>query len=467
MMVKKLTVIAFVVACIVMLSIHVTAQDMPPLPGEVIVEDIGSPRGLAFDSDGHLWIADAGVGGETVLSIDVDGTEQLINAGLTGQVITVAPDGTVTNAIVGLPSYYTSPERSNGLYRVIPTDESLWLVYSGNGRFSFGAYWMDTIVEIDRTTLSPRTIINLEDFERVNNPDGNAYDTNVADIVWADDGTMYIVDAAGNDLLSWTAEDGLQLVTAWTENPVPTAIEIADNGDLYIGFLGEGMADGSAFIERWSDGELVETFSGLTAVTDILLAGDTLYAVEFVNYVDDVAGTGRVVQVSADGVTPIAENLVAPFAIAQDSEGALYVTYGAVAFMPDLSGGVLKLDSSSMEVEADESDEEETVLTGVELGREIFRLGENGAQRCGNCHRATTRGFAVDAAPNLAGIADVAGERVEGLTAEEYLRESILYPSNHIEGVWRTPMPEDYIDLLTEEEVDALVDYMMQLTSES
>ena len=456
-----------VVGICTILWIQALAQDDLIPSGDIIATDIGSPRGLAFDVDGNLWIADAGIGGDTVLNITVDGTEQTINAGLTGRVIQVTSDGTESDVIVGLPSYYTSPERSNGLYRVIPTEDAIWLVYSGNGRFSFGAYWMDTIVELDAMTLSPRTIINLEDFERVNNPDGNAYDTNVADIAWADDGTMYIVDAAGNDLLSWTADDGLQLVTAWEANPVPTAIEIADNGDLYISFLGEGMADGVATIERWSDGELVETFTGLTAVTDILLDGEDLYAVEFVNYVDDVAGAGRVVQVNSDGITTVADNLIAPFGIAQDADGALYVTYSAVAFVPDVSGGVVKLESSSLDSDVETTDEPEVLLSGVELGREIFRLGKNGAQRCANCHRVTTRGFAIDPAPNLEGIVDVAGDRVEGLTAEEYLRESILYPENHIEGVWQTPMPVDYIGLLSDEDVEALVVYMMQFTVES
>ena len=90
-----------------------------------------------------------------------------------------------------------------------------------------------------------------------------AYDTNVADIAWGADGTLYIVDAGSNALYTWTEADGVQLVTAWG-NDVPTAIEIADNGDIYIGFLGEGIAPGAAKIERWSGGEVVETFAGLT-----------------------------------------------------------------------------------------------------------------------------------------------------------------------------------------------------------
>jgi hypothetical protein len=175
-----------------------------------------------------------------------------------------------------------------------------------------GAYWADSVVELDAATLRTKTVINLNDFEAVNDPDGAGYDSNVADIAWAADGTMYIVDAGGNDLLSRTPEDGLQLVTAWPDNPVPTSIEIAENGDIYIGFLGAGLAPGAGKIERWSGGELAETFSNLNTVTDILLDGDTLYAVQMVIFGEQGPGPGSVVTVSADGVNVVADGLLTP-----------------------------------------------------------------------------------------------------------------------------------------------------------
>lgn len=446
------------------------AQENPPLPGEIIISDLASPRALAFDESGNLYVADAGNGGDQILTTVVGENEITVNGGLTGRIVAVAPDGTVRDVIVGLPSYYSSPERSDGIYRVIPDGDSLWLVFSGSGRVNTGTYWRNAIVELSASTLGTRQIIHFDDFERVNDPDGNGYDTNVADIAWSSDGTAYIVDAAGNDLLSWTEADGLQLVTEWEDNPVPTAIEIADNGDLYISFLGEGMAPNSATIERWSDGELVETFTGLTAITDILLDGENLYAVEFVNYVEDEAGPGRVVQVTQESITPIVENLVAPFGIAQDADGALYISYGAVEFVEGMSGGVIKVNPETVEMDASNEDTEAVVdvmLAGdVERGREIFRSGINDAQRCANCHRVTTRGFAVDAGPNLEGIGDLAGERVESMTAEDYLRDSIVNPLNFvIEHNFQNPMPEDYAVTLTEQEIEDLVAYMLQLTN--
>lgn len=461
--------LAFMVLLFVLLAVVgiVTAQDMP---GEIVISNLDSPRGLAFDDEGNLFIADSGNGGDQSFTITVDGAEITSTVGLSGRVVSVAPDGTATDVLLGLPSYLVSPQRSDGLYRVIPNGDSLWLVFSGSGKTTSGTYWRNSIVELDATTLATRRVINLDEFEAANDPDGSGFDTNVADIAWGPDGVAYIVDAAGNDLLSWTEDDGLQVVTAWADNPVPTAVEVADNGDLYVSFLATGMESEAAVIERWSDGALVETFTGLTAVTDIVLDGADLYAVEFVNYVEDEAGPGRVVKVTADGLTTVAENLVAPFAIAKGPDDALYVTYGAVAFVEGLTGGVVRIDLLEAEMNASDSQLEsgvDVVLAGnVENGREIFRSGINDAQRCANCHRVTTRGFAVDAGPNLEAISEKVEDRIEGMTAEEYLRDSIINPQNYVvEGDYLNPMPDDYAVLLTEQEIEDLVAYMMQLTS--
>ncbi len=336
----------FVVGLMFMLTglLSVMAQEeMPPLPGEMVLGDLSAPRGLAFDANGNLLVAVAGTGGETQFTMLGPEGESTVNAGLSGRIVSIAPDGTAADLIVGLPSYALAME-TLGVYRIIPNGDSLWLIFSGAGAGNTGAYWQDSIVEYDAETMSVKTVINLNDFEAANDPDGNGYDTNVADIAWGADGTLYIVDAGGNDLLSWTAEDGLQLVHAWTDNPVPTSIEIAENGDFYIGFLGAGLAPGAGKIEHWSGGELVETFSGLNAVSDILLDGDTLYAVQLTIFTDQGPGPGSVVSVTADGATPIAEGLLAPFGIAQGADGALYVTFGTIAFAPGMTGGVVRLD---------------------------------------------------------------------------------------------------------------------------
>jgi hypothetical protein len=244
--------------------------------------------------------------------------------------------------MTGLPSY-AAPNEVIGLYRAIPRGESLWVVFSGEGPVSSGAFWANNIVEIDRKTMIVKRVINLSGFEAANDPDGRGYDTNVADITWAEDGTMYIVDAGGNDLLTWTEADGLKVINTWKDNSVPTAIEVAANGDYYVAHLGEAIAPGAGKVEHWSNGELVETFAGLTGVTDILLDGDKLYAVELFLFGPNGPGPGRVVSLANGTATPVAEGLITPFGLAKGPDGALYVSFGTIAFAPGMTGGVVKL----------------------------------------------------------------------------------------------------------------------------
>ncbi|MBE2184251.1 MAG: ScyD/ScyE family protein [Anaerolineae bacterium] len=340
---QLLKLVLVLIPVLVTLLPAVAQEGLPPLPGELILGDLGAPRGLAFDANGNLLVAVAGTGGESSFTMSGPEGENAVNAGLSGRIISIAPDGTASDRIVGLPSY-AFPMETGGVYRIIPNGDSLWLLFSGNGSGNTGAYWADSVVEYDAETLVVKNVINLNGFEAANDPDGNGYDTNVADIAWDEDGTLYIVDAGGNDLLSWTAESGLQLVHAWPDNPVPTSIEIAENGDMYIGFLGTGMVPGAARIEHWSGSELVETFSGLSTVSDILLDGDTLYAVQLVIFTDAGPGPGSVVTITADGAAPVAEGLIAPFGIARGPDDALYVTFGTIAFAPGMTGGVVRLD---------------------------------------------------------------------------------------------------------------------------
>lgn len=337
----RIQIMALLLCAILLAAPTLAQEDMPPLPGELVIGDLPAPRGIAFDADGNLIVTVAGSGGEQeLMAIGPEG-EQTFQVGLSGQVISVSPDGVSQPLLNGLPSYAGAME-TTGAYRAIPHEDALWVLNSTSGPFSpFG----NTIIEMDLTTGFPRRIINPGQFEALNNPDGNEIDSNVADIAWLADGTMVIVDAGANALLRWTEAEGLSVITAWTENSVPTSIEIAENGDFYIGFLGAGIAPGAGKIEHWSNGELVETFGGLTGVTDILLDGETLYAVQLFLFTEQGPGPGSVVMVNADGITPVAEGLVTPFALAKGPDGALYVSFGTIAFAPGMTGGVVRLAS--------------------------------------------------------------------------------------------------------------------------
>ena len=127
-------------------------EEMPPLPGELVLGDLGAPRGLAFDANGDQLVAVAGTGGETEFTMLGPEGESTVNAGLSGRIVSIAPNGTAADLIVGLPSYALAME-TLGVYRIIPNGESLWLIFSGAGAGNAGAYWQDSVVEYDAETL--------------------------------------------------------------------------------------------------------------------------------------------------------------------------------------------------------------------------------------------------------------------------------------------------------------------------
>ncbi len=86
---------------------------------------------------------------------------------------------------------------------------------------------------------------------------------------------------------------------------------------------------------------------------------------------------------------------------------------------------------------------------------------------CGACHMIGSLGEAHKVGPDLTNIREVAGERVPGLSAVEYVRQSIVDPNAFI--VAECPngpclaniMPRDYGERLTDEQIEAIVNYLL------
>jgi mono/diheme cytochrome c family protein len=86
----------------------------------------------------------------------------------------------------------------------------------------------------------------------------------------------------------------------------------------------------------------------------------------------------------------------------------------------------------------------------------------NSAPGCATCH--STEPGEVIVGPSLAGVASRAGERVEGQTAEQYLRNSILDPNAYVvDGFSAGTMYQDFASVLNDQQVDDLVAYLLTL----
>ncbi len=79
---------------------------------------------------------------------------------------------------------------------------------------------------------------------------------------------------------------------------------------------------------------------------------------------------------------------------------------------------------------------------------------------CGGCH--TIQGLSAGTlAPNLTQIGKVAASRKPDLSAEEYIRESILTPTAFVVEGYQPIMPQNYGEQLSQQELDDLVAFLL------
>ncbi len=331
-MLRKFLVFVMLLACLSVFHVPATAQG-----DDTLVEGLNGPRGMAYDADGNLYVAEAGTGGTVVA-----GNAELGNGsvGGTSQITMVAPDGTQSVVVAGLPSLSTGPEGLGAVHMIV-TSDSLWLVLNeGLPMLPFA----DSVIELDRATGRMKNFIDLYAYEQDNNPDGtDEIYSNPTDIALAGDGTLYIVDTGANTLYTWTEADGLQVFKSWGDDPVPTAIDFGPDGSIYVGFLGTGIAPGAAHVDQLDEtGEVVQSFGDLSAVTDIAVMDDgTVYAVQMLQFGEQgpAPESGSVVALSADGATPVAEGLNFPYGLEETPDGNLVVSVNA-AFTDPGTGAV-------------------------------------------------------------------------------------------------------------------------------
>jgi len=101
----------------------------------------------------------------------------------------------------------------------------------------------------------------------------------------------------------------------------------------------------------------------------------------------------------------------------------------------------------------------------AERGKVLYNqttIGPNAAPGCVTCHSIESGKVLVG--PSHAGIATRAATTVPGVSAEDFLKESITNPNAHVtEGFVSGIMYQNYAKDLTEREINDLVAYLMTL----
>ena len=95
-------------------------------------------------------------------------------------------------------------------------------------------------------------------------------------------------------------------------------------------------------------------------------------------------------------------------------------------------------------------------LEGATSGQQIFV-----AAGCGSCHTLGKAGTNGNIGPSLDDLAQAAGQREPGTSAEDYVHQSLLDPDAFtVEGFQKGVMPS-FEGRLDEKQVQALVDYLL------
>lgn len=94
----------------------------------------------------------------------------------------------------------------------------------------------------------------------------------------------------------------------------------------------------------------------------------------------------------------------------------------------------------------------------IEAGREIYETGGAAELPCSTCHSLNGTELV---GPSFEGIGQRAETRVDGMSAEEYLRQSITAPSQYVVPDYSDAMPKTYAQTLSQEEIDNVVHFLL------
>ena len=110
--------------------------------------------------------------------------------------------------------------------------------------------------------------------------------------------------------------------------------------------------------------------------------------------------------------------------------------------------------SGSMAVAAAPAGSNNSAVDAMAAGKTLF------GQNCASCHSLEKDVLVIG--PSLWGIADRGGKRVSGKSAPQYIRESILHPSDYIVTGFQDVMAKNLGEKLSADDLDHLLAFLMQ-----
>jgi hypothetical protein len=356
--VRRRTGVSILAAVAMVLALAAPAAAGEPT-WEVVASGLDNPRGVTIGSQGAIYIAEAGTGGDDCTSAP---PETQLCFGKTGAVTKVF-QGVQRRVITQLPSSINSRGEVTGPSDVQTRPANKLLLTIGLGgdpalrdelaRAFRAAGWL---LEATPQNGGWRRVADIAGFEAAANPDGGVPDSNPNSVVGLLQGQHAVADAGGNSLVFARGNGAVSTIATFpatlvdappflglppgTQIPmeaVPTSVAVGPDGAYYVGLLtGFPFVPGLASVMRVVPGEAPTVYAtGFTNVMDVAFGPDgTLYVLEiFHNGALSGDPTGGLWRVPAGGGTPellLTDPLVIPGGMAVHPDGSLVITNCAV-----------------------------------------------------------------------------------------------------------------------------------------
>ena len=339
-----------VVVALVLSPVLAMAQSTPASSQAgvtVVASGLSSPRDIAWDESGQMYVAQAGTG-DTATSV-----------GAAAAVVRI-DNGCPVAVASGLPSSMDPFRDVLGPAAVAFLDGTLYVLQSATGaRQEMNPATPNGIYAVEADG-SLRLVADLTTWitASVNEPTfvpGDANELGEPFRMLAADGGFWVLESNRGEVL-WvtTAGEVTRIADLSAEHPVLTGFALAPDGGVYVGDLTPAPhADGTAKVFKVSrDGNVETVWSNLTTVVGVVLdEAGTLYALEMAtdNDNDMRAGTGKLVrQTGAASAEDVITGLNYPIALRLGPDGAMYIAFPAYGNNPQ-AGAVLRFELGGSE----------------------------------------------------------------------------------------------------------------------
>jgi cytochrome c553 len=96
----------------------------------------------------------------------------------------------------------------------------------------------------------------------------------------------------------------------------------------------------------------------------------------------------------------------------------------------------------------------------IRAGRELYETGGASKIPCATCH--TLDGTPL-VGPSFKGLSERAGSRIPGMSAEDYIHQSILNPGAYIVEGYQNSMNNTYAQFFSEEDINNLTAFLLSI----